>query len=263
MGILLGFVPWAVYWVLAGNAPLLVAAAVALAVAATVLATCRDTPTRLLGIGAVATFTVLAVLAVPSLALDGAQRWALPLSFVGLLATLLTGMALGRSVVEAVAKADLPAAVVQTELFSPIVNRLTWIWLGALAAMSVSAVVPAIALSHASLGGARCPATYLCYWVIPFGILAGAVIASRILADRMTAGFDDAVRKTSFVAFIDLEIDQLYYLAQEHANREVGPGEEAYNVTVGTKPTPLLGDETRVSWPSTYKVRQRSNSRRQ
>lgn len=260
MGVLLGFVPWAVYWVLAGNAPLLVAAAVALAVAATVLATCRDAPTRLLGVGAVATFTVLAVL--PPV-FSWAQPWVLPLSFAGLFATLLTSMALGRSVVEAVAKADLPAAVVQTELFSPIVNRLTWIWLGALAAMSVSAVVPAIALSDATLGGARCPATYLCHWVIPFGILSGAVIASHILADRMTAGFDDAVRKTSFVAFIDLEIDQLYYLAQEHANREVGPGEEAYNVTVGTKPTPLLGDETRVSWPSTYKVRQRSNSRRQ
>jgi hypothetical protein len=49
----------------------------------------------------------------------------------------------------------------------------------------------------------------------------------------------------------------LYYLAQEHANREVGPGKEAYNVKVGGMGTPLTGDEGRKSWPSTYKVRDR------
>lgn len=250
----LGFAPWAVYWVLVGNVPLPIAAAVALAVAVAVMVGSRESSTRPLGIGAVATFAVLAVL--PP-ALSCAQRWVLPLSFAGLFATLLTSAALGRSVVEAVAKADLPAAVVQTELFSPVVKRLRWIWLGALAAMSVSAVVPPIALSDATVHDTRSPLIYLCYWVIPFGILAAAAIASRLLMDGMATGFDDALRKTSFVAFVDLEIDQLYYLAQEHANREVGPGQEAYKVTVGAKGTALLGDDTRMSWPSTYKVRQR------
>ncbi|QZA07991.1 hypothetical protein K3U94_01140 [Mycolicibacter heraklionensis] len=254
MGVLLWFAPWAVYWVLAGNTPPVIAAAVALVVACAVWVSSRESPARLLGIGAVATFAVLAVL---PLAFTGAQRWVLALSFAGLLATLLAGMALGRPVVEAVVKADLRAGVAQSELFGPVVNRVTWIWLGALTAMLASAVIPPIALAHAALHNTRCPLIYLCYWVIPFGILAAAVIASRILSDRMTAGFGDAVRKTSFVAFVDLEIDQLYYLATEHANREVGPGEEAYNVTVGTKGTPLSGDDTRVSWPSTYKVRQR------
>ncbi len=251
----MGFAPWAVYWVLAGNAPLPIAAAVALAAAVAVVVTDREPYLRPLGIGAVVTFVVLAVLPV----FGWAQRWVLPLSFAALFATLLTGTVLGRSVADAAARADLPAAVTQTELFPPVVKRLTWIWLGALAAMTASAVVPPIALPDATVHDTRCPLTYLGYWVIPFGILAAAAIASHVLPQRMTAGFDDAVRKTSFVSFIDMEIDQLYYLAQEHANREVGPGEEAYNVTVGAKPTPLLGDETRVSWSSTYKVRQRRN----
>jgi small-conductance mechanosensitive channel len=254
VGVLLWFAPWAVYWVLVGHAPLLIAAVVALAVAVTVMLSSRESSARHLGIGGVATFAVLAIL---PLVFSCAQRWVLPLSFAGLFAVLLTSRALGKSVAEAVAKADLPAAVVQTELFGPVVNRLTWIWLGALAAMSVSAVVPPIALSDATLHNTDSPLTYLCYWVVPFGILAAAAIASRIVADRMTTGFGDAVRKTSFVAFVDLEIDQLYYLATEHANREVGPGQEPYNVTVGAKGTALLGDDTRVSWPSTYKVRQR------
>lgn len=250
MGARLWFTPWAVYWVLMGNTPLLIAAVVALAVAVAVVVIGREPSARFVGIGAIATF---AVLAAPPLALGCAQRWVLPLSFAGLLATLLAGRVLGKSVVEAVVKADLPAAVVQTELFAPVVNRLTWLWLSALAAMSVSALISPILRSDAET-----PLTYLCSWVIPFGILTAAAIASAIVADRMTAGFGDAVRKTSFVAFVDLEIDQLYYLAQEHANREVGPGQEAYNVTVGAKGTALVGDETRVSWPSTYKVRQLS-----
>lgn len=250
MRALLGFAPWAVYWILVGNAPLPIAAAAALAIAAAVLVSAREATTRFLGIGAVATFFTLAVL---PLVWGGAQRWMLPLSFAGLFATFLAGRLAGRSAVEAVVSADLPAAVVQTELFAPVVNRLTWLWLGALGAMSVSALVPPILRTDAGA-----PLTYLCFWVIPFLILAAAAIASAILADRMTAGFGDAVRKTSFVAFVDLEIDQLYYLAQEHANREVGPGQEAYNVTVGAKGTALVGDETRVSWPSTYRVRQLS-----
>ncbi|MDD7812026.1 hypothetical protein PP713_05535 [Mycobacterium sp. CSUR Q5927] len=250
MGVLLWFAPWAVYWVLVGNTPLLIAAILALAVAVAVLVSSREPSARFLGIWAVATFFALAVL---PLVWGGAQRWVLPLSFVGLFATLLAGKLAGRSAVEAVVSADLPAAVVQTELFAPVVNRLTRLWLCALGAMSMSALIPPILRSDAGT-----PLTYLCSWVIPFGILAAAATASRILADRMTAGFGDAVRKTSFVAFVDLEIDQLYYLAQEHANREVGPGQEAYNVTVGAKGTALVGDETRVSWPSTYKVRQLS-----
>jgi catechol 2,3-dioxygenase-like lactoylglutathione lyase family enzyme len=66
---------------------------------------------------------------------------------------------------------------------------------------------------------------------------------------------DDVVRKTSFVAYREATIDELYYLAQEHANREVGAGKEAYDVRVGGRGDPLTGDDSRQSWPATYKVR--------
>ncbi|WP_046317862.1 hypothetical protein [Mycobacterium sp. UM_Kg1] len=254
MGVLLWFAPWGLYWVLVGNAPPVIAAAVALAAALAAAATAREPSLRVLAGGALATFTLLAVL---PWGFAATHNWLLPLSFAGLFATLLIGVALRRSAVEAVATADVVAPVVQSELFAPLVQRLTWVWLGALATMTAVAAVPPIALAESASRQPDDPLIYLCCWVIPFAILTATVIGSRLLADRMTAGFGDAVRKTSFVAFVDLEIDQLYYLATEHANREVGPGEEAYSVTVGTKGTPLVGDETRVSWPSTYKVRQR------
>ena len=62
-------------------------------------------------------------------------------------------------------------------------------------------------------------------------------------------------RTTSFVAYSEATIDELYYLATEHAKFEVGAGKEAYDVKVGASGTPLTGDESRLSWPSTYKVR--------
>src|SRR6185312_98548 len=58
-------------------------------------------------------------------------------------------------------------------------------------------------------------------------------------------------------AFAEAEIDNLIYLATEHANREVGAGKEAYDIRIGSKGVPLVGDETRESWPSTYKVREK------
>ena len=89
-------------------------------------------------------------------------------------------------------------------------------------------------------------APWIVYWVL-VGHVPHSIAA--------LAGIDDAVRDTSFVAYDEATIDELYYLAREHANREVGPGKEAYNVKVGGMGTPLTGDESRKSWPSTYKVR--------
>lgn len=257
---LMGLVPWIVYWALLGNIPLLTAVLVALAVAVATLLGGRATGSPTLAAGSVAAFTMLAALAVlaPPASL---ARWVLPLSHASLVVLALTTMALGRPFLRDAVAAEQPVAVVQSELFDPLVTRLCWIWTAAFAAMTVSATVPAVIDGEATAPDARTPLhgplSWGCSWVIPFVALATAVIASRLVAHRMTAGFGDAVRKTTFVAFVDMEIDQLYYLAQEHANREVGPGEEAYNVTVGTKGTPLLADDTRVSWPSTFKVRQR------
>ena len=64
--------------------------------------------------------------------------------------------------------------------------------------------------------------------MIPFSLLGLAALASRLLPDRMLVGIEDLARETSFVAYDEATIDELYYLAQEHANREVGPGKEAY-----------------------------------
>ena len=249
MGTLTGLTPWIVYWILVGNVPLGVAVLVALACAVG-----AATHARSLEIGALVTFSALTVL---TFTLDESflRRWMLSLSIAGLLLGALVGALTGRPFGREAAAAGQPPDVVTTEPFGRLVTALSRLWVATFAVMAVSSAIPAALNRNATFVHATAPLSYLCFWVIPFGLLGLVVLASRQLAGRMLAGVDDVVRQTSFVAYDEATIDELYYLAREHASREVGPGKEAYNVKVGGMGTPLTGDESRKSWPSTYKVR--------
>jgi hypothetical protein len=259
---LFGFAPWIVYWVLVGNVPFSAAALVALAITVAAFALGRVTgkSERTLEIGSVATFVVLAVLTF-TLGEPFMAKWLLPLSNAGIFLVALTGLLVGKPFVREFAVAEQPADVVKTEVFGRIVRLLALIWVVTFAAMTVSSAIPPIVDrfvgTQASILDPKAPLSFVCYWVIPFALLGVAALASRFVPDRMLVGIEDVARETSFVAYDEATIDELYYLAQEHANREVGPGKEAYNVKVGGMGTPLTGDEARKSWPSTYKVRDR------
>jgi hypothetical protein len=244
-----GFAPWIVYWVLIGNVPSRAAALIALAIAVVALALGRAArkPATTLEMGSIATFSLLTVLA---LVIDGPSvaRWMLPLGNAGILIVALVSVLIGQPFVHEFTAAGQPADVVKTALFGRLTRVLTWVWVGTFAGMTVSSLIPPIAHTNTAL-------SYACSWVIPFALFGAATLASRYLPDRMLAGIDDVARETSFVAYDEATIDELYYLAQEHANREVGAGKEAYSVKVGGMGTPLTGDESRKSWPSTYKVR--------
>jgi hypothetical protein len=257
VGLLFGFAPWIVYWVLAGNVPFSTAALMALAIAVAALVVGRFTGTAggTLEIGAVGTFLVLTVLTF-ALSQSFVERWILPLSDAGIFLVALTSVLIGRPFVRELTEADQPAGVINSEPFGRITTLLTWIWVGVFAAMTVSSSIPPITGGNATILDTKTPLSFVCYWVIPVTLLGVAALVSRILPDRMTAGSDDVMRKTTFVAYGEATIDELYYLAQQHANREVGAGQEAYDVRVGGMGTPLVGDDSRKSWPSTYKVRE-------
>ncbi|OBF77532.1 hypothetical protein A5750_06350 [Mycobacterium sp. 852002-51613_SCH5001154] len=256
MGMLSGLAPWIAYWVLVGNVPFPAAALAALAITAVavVVGSVAGKPERTLEFGSAAVFVVLTGL---SFARDEwfAQRWMLPLSAAGFLVVALVGTLTGKPFVRAFAAAEQPADVAKTELFGRLVSVLSWVWVGTAAAMTVSSAIPPMVRDDATILDTKTPLSYVCYWLIPFTLLGLAALASRFLPDRMLAGIGDVPRETSFVAYDEATIDELYFLAQEHANREVGPGKEAYNVKVGGMGVPLTGDESRKSWPSTYKVR--------
>ncbi|EUA25804.1 putative membrane protein [Mycobacterium intracellulare 1956] len=261
MGMLFGLAPWIVYWVLVGNVPFAAAVLVALAVAAAGLGLGGAAGRRwqFFDFASVAALLILTVLTF-TLSQSFLERWLLTLSNAGILVVTLVGMLVGKPFVAEFAAAEHAPDVAKTELFGRVVQVLGWVWVATFAAMTVSSAVPSIVQRPAANASAlildtKTPLSFLCYWIIPFGLLGLAAVASRLLPDRMLAGIDDVARETSFVAYDEATIDELYFLAQEHANREVGPGKEAYAVKVGGMGTPLTGDESRKSWPSTYKVR--------
>ncbi|QUR68666.1 hypothetical protein [Mycobacterium spongiae] len=262
MGMLVGLAPWIVYWVLIGNVQATLAVVVALAIAVAVLAIGRTAghSEHWLEVGSVATFLVLAVVTF-AVGESVVQQWLLSLSIAGILLVALVGQLVGRPFVRQFAAAEHPPDVVKTELFDRITKLVSWAWIAVFAGMTVSAAIPPLAQQlfghHVTGRDATTPLSFVCSWVIPFSLFGAVIVVSRVLLDRMLAGADDIVRSTSFVAYDEATIDELYYLAQEHADREVGPGKEAYNVKVGGMGTPLTGDASRKSWPSTYKVRDR------
>lgn len=263
---LYGLAPWIVYWVLVGNVPSKVAVLVALAIAVAVFtlgrtieqakAQTKAKSGHVLEIGSIATFSVLTVLvfAASESAMD---RWIQPVGNAGILLVALTSQLIGKPFVHDFAAAEQPDDVVKTALFGRIIGLVTWIWIAAFAGMTVSSVIPPVLAANASILDTKTPLSFVYYWVIPFSLFGAAALASRVVPARMLVGIDDVARETSFVAYDEATIDELYYLAQEHANREVGAGKEAYEVKVGGMGTPLTGDESRKSWPSTYKVRDR------
>ncbi|HMZ13413.1 MAG TPA: hypothetical protein PLS04_04685 [Mycobacterium sp.] len=257
MSIVIGFAPWIVYWVLVGNVPFETAVLVALAVAVAglVIGRVRKAPGITFEIGSVATFLALTILTF-TVSRGFMERWLQPLSNVGIFLVALGGVLVGRPFVREFATADQPAEVVNSAVFQRITLVLTWIWVAAFAGMTMSSAIPPIVQGDATILDTKTPLSFLFYWVIPFSFMALAALATRLLPARMVPG-DDTVRETSFVAYSEAAIDELYYLATEHANREVGPGKEAYDVRVGGMGIPLTGDDTRKSWPSTYKVRDR------
>ena len=253
-----GFAPWIVYWVLVGNVPFAIAVLVALAIALIAFAVARVTgkPGGTLEIGAVATFSVLTALTF-ALSQSAMEQWILPLSNAGIFLVALVSVLAGKPFVHEFVAAEQPADVIKTELFGQVVRLLTWVWVAAFAAMTVSSAIPPIVDRNATILDTNTPLSFVFYWVIPFSLLGLAALAARFLPNRMLAGIDDVARETSFVAYDEATIDELYYLAQEHANREVGPGKEAYSGKFGGMGVPLTGDDSRKSWPSTYKVRDR------
>jgi hypothetical protein len=260
VGILVGFAPWIVYWVLVGNIPFAVAALVGLvtAVAALVSGRFLAKPAGTLEIGAVATFLVLTALTF-TLSSSVEERWALPLSTAGIFLATLTGVLIGKPFVRELATAEQSKEVIKSEPFGPTTALVTWIWVATFAGMTVSSSIPPIVAADATIRDTVNPMPFTCYWVIPAVLLGGTAVASRILMDRMVAEATSphTVRRTTFLAFRELEIDQLYYLAQQKAEREAGAGMEAYDVKVGSGGVPLTGDDSRESWPATYKVRER------
>jgi hypothetical protein len=260
MGILSRLAPWIVYWVLVGNVPFATASVLALVVAtaSALVERMQRKSLQITEVGAIATFAVLTVFAL-TLSDSVLEGWLLPGSNVGLLLVAVTSVLIGRPFVPQLADAGPSIDENRQAMFGRLHVQVQWLWVATFVGMTVSSSIPPLALGDASMVDPRSALSVAFYWVVPVMLLASAALASHTVTDRIVAAANspEMVRRTTVVAFRELAIDELYYLAQQKAEREVGAGMEAYAVRIGRAGVPLTGDESRESWPVNYKVRER------
>jgi hypothetical protein len=132
------------------------------------------------------------------------------LSIVGILLVAVACALTGRRFVPEFAAVGPATDVTRSELFGQMSTRVTWIWVAALAGMAVSSAIPPIVLRDATVLNSGDPLSVVCYWVVPLALLSFAALASRTLQDRAVAEVNspDTVRRTSFVAYHELAIDE-------------------------------------------------------
>ncbi len=180
VGIVIGFIPWIVYWILVGNIPFTTAVTVAFAVTLLIQIALRirKQPMRTLDVGNLIVFALLMIAAyvVPD---DVLERWLQPLSSFGLLLIALVGVLIGKPFVREYAESSVDAATARTQGFRTITNAMTWMWVGAFAVMFASAMIPPIVDGNATIRDMDDPLSIVCYWVVPYTVLglAGAVSA--------------------------------------------------------------------------------------
>ena len=179
MGFVLGFLPWVLYWALIGNVPFRLAAVLVLAVAIAVqvLGRLRRRPWRSLEVGSLAVFALLA-LAAFVVDDDVLARWMQPLSNLGIFLVALGGLpSAGRSCGSTPRRRSTNAPPAPTA--SPRITRdMTVLWVGVFAAMTVVSAIPPFVDGDATLRDSDDLLSILCYWVIPYVLLALAGLVS-------------------------------------------------------------------------------------
>lgn len=180
MGIVVGFIPWIVYWILVGNIPFTTAVTIAFAITLLIqfVVRVRKQPTHTLDVGNLIVFLVLVIAAyvVPQ---DALERWLQPLSSLGLLLVVLGGLLLGRPFVREYAVSSVDAETAKTSGFRTITYAMTWMWVGAFAIMFLSALIPPVVDGDATILDMDDTLSIVCYWVIPYTVLgiAGTISA--------------------------------------------------------------------------------------
>ena len=194
MGIVVGFIPWIVYWILVGNVPFTTAVIMAFAITLLIqlVMRMRKQPMHTLDVGNLIVFAVLVVMAfvVPQ---DILERWLQPLSSLGLLLIALGGLLVGRPFVREYAVASVDAETAKTSGFRTITNAMTWMWVGAFAIMFISALIPPIVDGDATILDMDDTLSILCYWVIPYTVMGVAGTLSAVFPpwfDKKSAEVD-------------------------------------------------------------------------
>jgi hypothetical protein len=103
------------------------------------------------------------------------ERWIQPLTNGGLFMVALVGLLGGRPFTLDYAREAVDAETARLPGFLYINRIITWIWVGAFAVMTVSALLPPIFEGDATLKDNGSTLSIVGYWVMPYTVLGLAV----------------------------------------------------------------------------------------
>ncbi len=191
-GFLGGFAPWIVYWILSGNVPFSTAigVAIALSLLVNVLAIRRHEQLKVLEVGNSVAFIALAVVGL--IAGDAfVGRWIQPLGNASLLLIMLVSILIKKPFTLQYARESVPEEMWDSPGFIAVNTLISWVWVGAMAIMTVLALVPPIVQGDATMNDGGAPLSIICYWVIPFTAMGLAILFTTKYPDWFGAEFDD------------------------------------------------------------------------
>lgn len=186
-----GFLPWIVYWILVGNVSFTTSVVVALGVAV-VVASATYARTRSMKVFEVGGIVIFLALLIVSLAGEESflERWIQPLSNLGILVLALATVAVGRPFTLEYAREAAPPEVQGTAGFVYVNRVLTWVWIAAFAVMTAVSFIPPIVQGEATIRDGASTLSIVCYWVIPYVVLALAAIVTARFPDWFVASVD-------------------------------------------------------------------------
>lgn len=176
-GFVAGFAPWIVYWILSGATAFTTAVLVAFAIAvlSLLLDVFRRRPVYVLEVGNAIAFVGLAVIGWVA-GDDWVSRWVQPLANGALLMIMVTSLAIGKPFTEQYARAATSPELWDTPGFKAVNRLLTWVWVAAMAIMTVLALVPPIVQGDATRDDGGSALSIAFYWVIPYAVLGLAIM---------------------------------------------------------------------------------------
>jgi dienelactone hydrolase len=122
----------------------------------------------------VGSLAVFALLTLAAFVVDDnvLARWMQPLSNLGIFLAALCGLAVGRPFVREYAAASVDERTARTDGFATITRDMTVLWVAVFAAMTVVSAIPPIVDGDATLRDSGDLLSILCYWVLPYVLLA-------------------------------------------------------------------------------------------
>jgi uncharacterized membrane protein len=165
MGILFGFAPWIVFWVLVGNNTFQHAALAAFVASVIISARgLKQKNIKVLELGTVLFFLVLAVITIFAEPI-WLEKWTHLLGNAALLLISLVSLVIGKPFTIQYAREQTPEEHWTTPLFYSINKNITLVWTAAFAVQTVSSALTVIWPHHETWFS----------WIIPLGAFVGAV----------------------------------------------------------------------------------------